>query len=91
MSSLEGLGGALGMIRNGVMSLASPLTEEDPAWKQFAEQMLLEDPELRARAKAFNQRLQQILARKRQAASELFFQQQQASTSAATIARNLGA
>ncbi len=91
MSSLEGLGSDLGMIGNGIVSLASPLTEDDPTWKRLAEQMLLEDPELRAQAKALNQRLQQILARKRQAASELFFQQQQASTSAATIASNLGA
>jgi hypothetical protein len=91
MSSLEGLGSGLGMIGNGIVSLATPLSEDDPTWKRLAGQMLLDDPELRAQGKALNQTLQEILARKKRATGELFFWQQQASTSAATIASNLGA
>jgi len=91
MSSLEGLGSGLGMIGNGIVSLATPLTEDDPTWKRLAEQMLLDDPELRAQGKALNQKLLEILGRKMRAASELFFWQQQASTCAATIASDLGA
>jgi hypothetical protein len=91
MSSLTGLGDGLGEIGNGIISLATPLSEDDPTWNRLAEQMLLDDPELRAKGMALNQKLREILGRKKQAASELFFWQQQASTCAATIASNMGA
>jgi hypothetical protein len=53
--------------------------------------LLVDDPELRKLGTELNQRLLGILEQKRVAADKLLFWRQQASTSAATIAGNLGA
>jgi hypothetical protein len=91
MSSLEGVGSGLSMVGNAVISLTAPLTADDPTVKRLADQMLVEDPEMRAAGRKLNLKLMEILERKKKAAEELVYWQQKASTSAATVTGNLAA
>ncbi len=89
MTSLEGLGSGLSMIGNSVISLVTPLSADDPTVTRLAEQMLVDDPEMRAAGRELNLKLMEILERKKLAVKELVYWQQEASTSAATITSNL--
>jgi hypothetical protein len=89
LGSLEGLGSGLSMIGNSVISLVTPLSADDPTVTRLAEQMLVDDPELRAAGRELNEKLMGILERKKTAVKELVYWQQEASTSAATITSNL--
>ena len=91
MTNLEGLGSGLSLIGNGIVSLATPLTHDDPTWKRLAEQMLHDDPELNNQGKQLEQKMRQVLAKKRQKVEELFRWQHVASGSIATITSTLGA
>jgi len=91
MSNIEGLGSGLGNIGNGIVTLVTPLTTDDPTWKRLADKMLATDPDLASRGKELTKKLGEILEKKRKATDKLLFWRQQASTSVATIAANLGA
>ena len=91
MSSLEGMGSGLSMIGNAIISLTSPLTEDDPTVMRLTEQMLVEDPEMRVAARELNRKLMAILKRKQKATAELVYWHQKTSMSAATVTSNLAA
>ncbi len=89
MSSLEGVGSGLSMVGNSVISLISPLSSDDPTVTRLAEQMLVEDPELRAAGREMNAKLMALLERKKQAVTELVYWQQKATASTATVTSGL--
>jgi len=91
MTNLEGLGNGLSLIGNGIVSLATPLTPDDPTWKRLAAQMLHDDPDLKNTGKQLEKKMREALANKRQKVEELFLWQHVASTSIGTITSTLGA
>ncbi len=90
MSQLENLGTGLAMVGNAIMTMATPITDDDPIVQRLANELLVSDPTLRAAGEAFAKRLQDLLADKKQAVAELMRLQQLATSSLDTVTRNLG-
>jgi hypothetical protein len=89
MAQIEGLGAGLASVGNAIISMATPVTDEDPTVQRLADQLLVSDPVLRAAGQRFAKKLEELMAEKKQAAAELLRWQQQATTSLATVMRNL--
>lgn len=89
MTQIEGLGTGLASVGNAIISMATPVTDEDPTVQRLADQLLVSDPVLHAAGQRFARRLEELMAEKKQAVAELLRWQQQATTSLATVMRNL--
>jgi len=89
MSQLEGLGSGVATVSNVIISMVTPISEDDPTIKRLAEQMLTDDPAMRTELKKLNETLMGILDRKKKAVGELLYWQQQASTGIATVSSNI--
>ena len=89
MSQLEGLGKGLSMVGNAIISMATPVSNDDPTVQRLADEMLVNDPVLRAEGQRLTAKLKVLLEQKRAAVGELLRLQQEAATSLATVTRNL--
>lgn len=89
MTQLEGLGTGLASIGDAIVAMATPVSSEDPTIERLADEMLVSDPVLRAAGQRLAQALKGLLEDKRAAVGELLRWQQQATTSLATVTRNL--
>jgi hypothetical protein len=69
--------------------MATPVGDDDPTVQRLADELLVSDDVLRAEGKALAEKLQELMAEKRQAAADLLHWQQEATTSLATVMRNL--
>ena len=89
MTQLESLGSGLATVGNAIIAMATPVSSEDPTVQRLADEMLVNDPVLRAAGRRFATALEGLLEEKRAAVGELLRWQQQATTSLATVTRNL--
>jgi hypothetical protein len=89
MTKLADLGTGLASVGNAIISMATPVTDEDPTVQRLADELLVSDPVLRAAGQRLAKKLQELMAEKKQAAAELLRWQQQATTSLGTVTRNL--
>lgn len=89
MANLQGLGTGLAAVGNAIVTMATPVSAEDPTVQRLADEMLVNDPALREAGQRFASRLKGLLEDKREAAATLLLWQQQATTSLATVTRNL--
>ena len=89
MTQLEGLGTGLALVGDAIISAATPITDDDPTVQRLADRMLVENEALRAAGQRFTKQLKACLAEKQLAVSDLMRWQKQATTSLATVTRNL--
>lgn len=89
MAKLADLGTGLASVGNAIIAMAAPVPDDDPTVQRLADRLLQSDPELRAAVRRCNEKLGALVAGKKQAAAELLRWQQQATTSLATVMRNL--
>lgn len=89
MTKLADLGTGLASVGNAIIAVAPPVPDDDPTVQRLADRLLQSDPGLRAAVRRRNEKLDALVAGKKQAAAELLRWQQQATTSLATVMRDL--
>jgi hypothetical protein len=89
MSQFESLGSGLASVGKAIMTMATPISDADPTVQRLASELLVDDPVLREKGQDFAKRLEALLAKKKQAATELMQRKQMLATSLDTVTRNL--
>jgi hypothetical protein len=89
MTNLGGLGEGLTEVGGAVVSMLTPVSDEDPDVVRLAEQMMNTDPEMRAAGKRLTDSLKAVTQRKKAKVSELIYWQRRANTSLAAITGGL--
>jgi hypothetical protein len=89
MSQFETLGTGISLVGNAIMTMATPISDADPTVQRLANELLVNDPVLRAAGERLAKKLEVLLAKKRQAATELMQWRQLLATSLDTVTRNL--
>ena len=89
MDSLDGLGSGISDVGGAITKMLTPVSDDDPAVVRLAEQMLVEDPVMRAAGKRLNDSLKAVMQRKQAKVAELVYWQRKISTNLATITSGL--
>jgi hypothetical protein len=89
MTKLDRLGEGLTEVGGAVVSMLTPVSDEDPDVIRLADQMLVEDTEMRAAGSRLKDRLKAVTQRKKAKVDELIYWQRRASTSLAAITGGL--
>jgi len=89
MTKLGGLGEGLTEVGSAMVSMFTPVSDEDPDVVRLAQQMLVQDPEMRAAGKRLTDSLKAVTRRKTAKVNELLHWQRRANTSLAAITGGL--
>jgi len=89
MTNLGGLGEGLTEVGGAVVSMLTPVSDEDPDVVRLAEQMMNTDQDMRAAGKRLTDSLKAVTQRKKAKVSELIYWQRRANTSLAAITGGL--
>jgi hypothetical protein len=89
MTKLGGLGEGLTEVGSAVVSMLTPISDDDPTVVRLANEMLVADPEMRAAGKRLTDSLKAVTQKKNAKANELIYWQRRANTSLAAITGGL--